>query len=274
MFLAVRAGVPRMVVLTGSSSATFGRSSGLGGSAGTPPRAPGALGRVSLVGAGFSTVGVRRDAAGSGCGWGAGEACAGAGAGAAAVGVGSATAALGGSAAASGFGSGASAAAPSPAPALGAPCDLKYSAHVSSTELGSAEYCSYISSSSQSLAPKSTSGALVDDSSGTMATGRLLPDTNCSRVLPAFGLHPACSRHAPGRRYLGYPSLRPGNHRPRATQRVSVTFVEHQSRRVRAVLSMTPAPSMRQAIRQTSIVKTTRATLRMAVTTVEMMIIA
>src|SRR5215207_10859497 len=74
MFLAVRAMVPRMVVFAGSSSAPLGRSSGLGGSAGTPPRAPGALGRVSFVGAGFSTVGVRREADGSGCGCVAGDA--------------------------------------------------------------------------------------------------------------------------------------------------------------------------------------------------------
>ena len=247
MFLAVRACVPRMVVLTGFSSATFGRSSWLGGSAGTAPRAPGALGRISLVGAGFSTVGVRPAAAGAGCGWGAGEACAGAGAGAAAVGVDPPPRA-GGSAAGPGLGSCFSAVAPSPAPALGAACDWKYFAHVSSTELGSAVYCSYISSSSQSLAPKSTSGALVGDSSGTMATGRLLPGMNCARstrLWPAPGLLPARSWQA----LLGYPSLRPGNHWPRATQLVRVGSVELQSRRVRAVLSMTPAPSMRQAIR-------------------------
>src|SRR5688572_13026382 len=89
MFLAVRARVPRKVVLVGSSSATSGRSTWVGGSAGTPPRAPGALGRISLVGEGFSTVGLGRDAAGSGGGWAAGEAWAGAGAGAAVVGVGS-----------------------------------------------------------------------------------------------------------------------------------------------------------------------------------------
>ena len=94
------------------------------------------------------------------------------------------------------------------------------------------------------------------------------------RGLPACGLYPACSRHTPGRRYLGYPSLRPGNHRPRATRFISETFVDHQSRRVRAVRSITPAPNMRQAIRQTSIVKTTKATLRIVVTMVEMMIIA
>ena len=49
MFFAVRAGAPRMVVLTGCSIATLGRSAGLGGSAGTPPRVPGALGLTSLV---------------------------------------------------------------------------------------------------------------------------------------------------------------------------------------------------------------------------------
>jgi hypothetical protein len=239
-----------------------------------PPRAPGALGRTSLVGEGFSTVGVRPGVAGPGCGWAtAGEACAGAGAGAAAVGVGSRRLA-GASAVVSGFGSCFLAAAPSPAPVPGAPCNLKYSAHVSSTELGSVVYRSYISSSNQSLAPKSASGALVDDSSGTMATGCLLPDTSCARVLPAFGLHPACSRHAPGRRYLGYPTLRPDIHWLLATHLVSVNFVDPQSRRVTAVLSMTSAPSMRHAIRQTSMVKTTRARLRMAVTTVEMTIIA
>jgi hypothetical protein len=158
-----------MVVLVGSSSATSGRSTGLGGSAGTPPRAPGALGRISSDGEGFSTVGVRRVVTGAGGGV-AGEACAGAGAGAAVVGVGSRRLA-GASAAVSGFGTCFLAAAPSPAPVPGAPCDLKYSAHVSSTELGSVVYRSYISSSSQSLAPKSASGALVDVSSGTMATG-------------------------------------------------------------------------------------------------------
>jgi hypothetical protein len=94
------------------------------------------------------------------------------------------------------------------------------------------------------------------------------------RGLPACGLHPACSRHAPGRRYLGYPNVRPGNHRPRATRFISKTVVDHQSRRVRAVRSITPAPNMRQAIRQTSMVKATKATLRIAVTMVEMMIIA
>src|SRR4029450_1750815 len=161
MFLAVRARVPRMVVFAGSSSATFGRSTGLGGSAGTPPRAPGALGRTSLVGEGFSTVGVRRDVAGAGRGWAAGEGCAGAGAGTAAGGVASRWL-TGASVAAVGFDSCLSAAAPSPALVVpGAPCDWKYSAHVSSTELGSVMYRSYISSSSQSLAPKSASGVVV-----------------------------------------------------------------------------------------------------------------
>jgi hypothetical protein len=203
-----------MVVLVGSSSATSRCSTGVGGSAGTPPRAPGALGRISLVGEGASTVGVRRDVAGAGGGWAAGEACAGAGAGAAVVGVGSRRAAgagaallgvgsrrtAGASTAVSGSGSCFLAAAPSPAPVPGAPCDLKYSAHVWSTELGSVVYRSYISSSNQSLAPKSASGALVDDSSGTMATGRLLPDTSCARGLtrlrPAPGLLPARSWQA------------------------------------------------------------------------------
>jgi len=47
MFFAVRAGAPRMAVFTGSAIATLGRSVGLGGSAGTPPRPPGALGLTS-----------------------------------------------------------------------------------------------------------------------------------------------------------------------------------------------------------------------------------
>src|SRR5215207_3259501 len=55
MFFAVRAGAPRKVLLTGSASAPAGRASGFGGSAGTPPRAPGALGRISSAGEGFST---------------------------------------------------------------------------------------------------------------------------------------------------------------------------------------------------------------------------
>src|SRR5215212_7007973 len=174
MFLAVRAGAPRRVVLTGSSNATLGRLSGLGGSAGTPPRAPGALGLISLVGAGFSTVGVRLDVAGCcfgcSCGWASGDVWAGAVAGAAFVTVGSCCCAAD-SAAGLACGCRFSVAAPSPSPLTGAPWVLKYSAHVSSTELGSAVYCSYISSSSQSLAPKSASvGALVDDWSGTMAT--------------------------------------------------------------------------------------------------------
>src|SRR4029450_13767690 len=72
MFLAVRAKVPRMVVLTGSSTATLGRFWTLGGSAGTPPRAPGAVGRVSLLGEGFSTVGGRRGGGGGRRGGGGG----------------------------------------------------------------------------------------------------------------------------------------------------------------------------------------------------------
>ena len=59
MFFAVRAGAPRRTVLTGSSTSTFGRLDGLGGSAGTAPRLPGALGRASLVCIGRSTVAVR-----------------------------------------------------------------------------------------------------------------------------------------------------------------------------------------------------------------------
>src|SRR5512133_2392219 len=100
MFFAVRAGAPRKVVLTGSSTATLGRSPGLGGSAGTPPRAPGALGLISLVSAGFSTVGVRLVVV-AGCsfgcsfGWASGEAWAGADAGAAFVAVGSFSSAAG-----------------------------------------------------------------------------------------------------------------------------------------------------------------------------------
>src|SRR5918993_3561565 len=61
MFFAVRAGAPFRVVRTGSSRATFGRLAGLGGSAGTPPRAPGLVGRASLISGGRSTVGVRRE---------------------------------------------------------------------------------------------------------------------------------------------------------------------------------------------------------------------
>src|SRR5690242_19209300 len=60
MFFAVRAGAPRNTVRTGSSTFTFGRSAGFGGSAGTLPRPPGLIGRDSLLGSGFSTVGVRR----------------------------------------------------------------------------------------------------------------------------------------------------------------------------------------------------------------------
>src|SRR5512133_605287 len=85
MFLAVRAGAPRNGVFAGSSRATLARCWVTGGSAGTPPRAPGALGRTSFVGDGFSTVGVRRDVAGSALGAVAEAACAGAGAGLAVV---------------------------------------------------------------------------------------------------------------------------------------------------------------------------------------------
>src|SRR6185436_4620039 len=170
MFFAVRAGAPRMVVLTGSSSGTLGRASRRGGSAGTAVRAPGAFGRASLIIGGFSTVGLGRDV---GWAWGgaAGDAWAGAGAGpAAVVGFGSRPSPRG-SAALWRCGCWLSVVARSPASVAGAPCALKYSAHVSSTELGSAVYCSYISSNSQSLAPKSASaGALVGDWSGTMAT--------------------------------------------------------------------------------------------------------
>src|SRR5215212_6876782 len=202
MFLAVRAGAPRRVVLTGSSNATLGRLSGLGGSAGTPPRAPGALGLISLVGAGFSTVGVRPDVAGCSFSCASGEVWAGAGAGAAFVTVGSPRPASG---AAAGLGCGcrSSVAAPWPSPLAGAPWALKYSAHVSSTEFGSAVYCSYISSSSQSLAPKSASvGALVDDWSGTMATVAFFLIRTTRRFTR---LWPAPARFS--RRYLGYPRL-------------------------------------------------------------------
>src|SRR6476661_9514168 len=68
MFFAVRAGAPRRVVLTGSSMLTFGRAAGLGGSAGTPPRAPGLTGRPSMILDGRSTVGTRRDVVGAGVG--------------------------------------------------------------------------------------------------------------------------------------------------------------------------------------------------------------
>jgi hypothetical protein len=78
-----------------------------------------------------------------------------------------------------------------PASLAGAPWVLKYSAHVSSTEFGSAVYCSYISSSSQSLAPQSASvGALVDDWSGTMATVAFFlirTFRELTRLLPALG---------------------------------------------------------------------------------------
>src|SRR5215212_2783230 len=123
MFLAVRAGAPRRVVLTGSSNATLGRLSGLGGSAGTPPRAPGALGLISLVGAGFSTVGVRRDVAGC-LGWVSGDAWAGAGAGPALVTLGLLCSATG-SAARLRCGCCSTLAAPLPSPLVGAPWVLK-----------------------------------------------------------------------------------------------------------------------------------------------------
>ena len=44
----------------------------------------------------------------------------------------------------------------------GAPCSAKYVTQAWSTELGSAVYCSYISSSSQSLAPKSVSSVVLE----------------------------------------------------------------------------------------------------------------
>ena len=56
MFFAVRAGAPRSTVLTGSSRSTLGRFAGFGGSAGTPPRLPGADGRAFLFVVGRSTV--------------------------------------------------------------------------------------------------------------------------------------------------------------------------------------------------------------------------
>ena len=151
MFLAVRAKAPRMVVLTGSASAAladFERSGDqLERRRALRPRSV----EASLAGEGFSTVGVRRAAAGSGRGCAAGEVCAGAGAGAAAVGAG--LSGLSGRSSARRGCDSCSATPPLPSPEPGALCDLKYSAHVASTELGSAVYCSYISSSSQSLAP-------------------------------------------------------------------------------------------------------------------------
>src|SRR6476646_1777871 len=68
MFFAVRAGAPRRVVLTGSSMLTFGRTVGLGGSAGTPPRAPGLTGRPSRIVGGRSTVGLGREVEATGAG--------------------------------------------------------------------------------------------------------------------------------------------------------------------------------------------------------------
>ena len=65
MFLAVRAGAPRKTIRCGSSTFTLGRTDGFGGSAGTPPPAPGVAGRLSAVWVGLSTVGVRRAAAGA-----------------------------------------------------------------------------------------------------------------------------------------------------------------------------------------------------------------
>jgi len=57
--------------------------------------------------------------------------------------------------------------------APGAPCVAKYSAQLASTEDGSAAKRSYISSSSQSFAPKSLSSVPLDavlDVPGAMAT--------------------------------------------------------------------------------------------------------
>ena len=65
MFFAVRPGAPRSVVRTGSATATSARSDGLGGSAGTPPRVPGVVGRPSALAVAFSTVGVRRAVVGA-----------------------------------------------------------------------------------------------------------------------------------------------------------------------------------------------------------------
>src|SRR3954470_13394627 len=66
MFLAVRAEEPRSVVRVGCSVPTSGRSEGFGGSAGTPPRAPGVLGRLSFGWVVVSTVGWRRAAGAAG----------------------------------------------------------------------------------------------------------------------------------------------------------------------------------------------------------------
>ena len=180
MFFAVRAGAPRSTVLTGSSRSTVGRFAGFGGSAGTPPRLPGADGRAFLFDVGRSTVAGRlaADAAGaSGAGWtgllGAGAGGAVCFAGAAAAGAGCFAGAAGGAA-----GLGVCPAAPFPVEPLVVPPSwwvLKYCAQLGSTEPGSATYCSYISSSSQSLAPNSSARASVAvwvelDGSGTGAT--------------------------------------------------------------------------------------------------------
>ena len=188
MFLAVRAKAPRMVVLTGSASATRptlnargiswnaaarsgrGRSNFLGWrrllnrrrATGRGRLWPGLRGRGGLRGSRRWGCGRWGRLAGpvwsllvtSGC-----DSC--------------------------------SATPPLPSPEPGAPCDLKYSAHVASTELGSAVYCSYISSSSQSLAPKSASGVLVGDGSGTMATVAFFlirTVAGLTRLQPARGL--------------------------------------------------------------------------------------
>ena len=64
---------------------------------------------------------------------------------------------------------------PEPLPSSPILWALKYAAQLGSTEAGSATYCSYISSSSQSLAPNSSARASVAvwvelDGSGTGAT--------------------------------------------------------------------------------------------------------
>ena len=192
MFFAVRAGAPRSTVLTGSSRSTLGRFDGFGGSAGTPPRLPGADGRAFLLAVGRSTVAGLLAAGASGAGFsgrarrGPGgalclpplELAAGVVAGFAAGAVvfaASAAAACGAAAVAV---DGAAVAEPLPAEPLPSPpilWSLKYFAQLGSTEPGSATYCSYISSSSQSLAPNSSARASVAvwvelDGSGTGAT--------------------------------------------------------------------------------------------------------
>ena len=268
MFLAVRAVLPRMVVLTGSASATLADLDGSGISRNAAARS----GRARSDLLGWRRLLNRRRATGRGRLWlglrGRGGLRGG---GAGLLPLGSACRPSGGSAARRGCGFLLSGAAITVA-GTAAPRDLKYSAHVASTELGSAVYCSYISSSSQSLAPKSASGVLVGDSSGTMATVAFFlirTVAGLTRLRPARGLLLARSWQA----LLGYPSLRAASHwSGRHTS--SARICRDQSRRVTALLSMTSAPSMRQASRQTSTVKTTRAMLRMVVTTVEMMIIA